>query len=48
MRKNTGRFISAEAVKGKAKDKTSNGFNQSIFGRGSEQAGHKGWITQHV
>lgn len=47
MRKNTGYFISAEAVKGKAKDKTSKGFNQSIFGRGSEQGTRAGLLSMY-
>lgn len=38
MRKNTGHLISAEAIKGKEKDKTINGFNQSLLG--------KGWNTE--
>ena len=44
-RKNTGHLISAEAVKGKAKEKTTNGFNQSHFGRGLEHSTRAGLLS---
>lgn len=43
--KNTKHLISAQALTGKAKDKTCKGFNQRIFGRGLEHSTRAGQVS---